>query len=175
MPASVDIKPQPAADTNKKYMMVDYDVVHLKAGDEITFTNSLNQPVSDVHIKFYKYDHAKNDANAIGDFCTIMDTANKQFKVPKGSNAGGSFTPGTAKCIVTNNVKIDAYKYSVDAQASAWIDMDPVIIVEGGGGIVPILPIIVAVVAGVVGTLATQKIVANFRKDRKDSGQQPAG
>ena len=163
MADTVRIEPKPAAPAGKQYMQVDHNIVNVDAGDVITFYNALEPALSDVTIKFYPYDEAKTDANAIAGFCTSMG-ASKEFGVDKGTISGGTFTPGEAECEVAATVSSSTYQYSIDPQAGAWVDMDPVIIIEGGGGIVPMLPGFFAALIGVAIGAAAMRYVTSRRE-----------
>ncbi|MDX1498711.1 MAG: hypothetical protein R3176_02365 [Woeseiaceae bacterium] len=166
MADTVKIGPKPTAPPGKQYMQVDHDLINVKAGDLIAFYNELKPTVSDVTIKFYSYNSPKSDANAIAGFCESMGS-DKEFTVSKGSNAGGTFTPGHKDCKVASGITSGYYKYSVHPQAAAWIEMDPVIIIEGGGGMTPLLPGFFAALFGAaLGGVLTMRYFAT-RRDKQ--------
>ena len=121
--------------TGSKSMFVDHGVVSgLTGGDEILFRNALESPTRDVDLSFFlggaDADQKKDITNALSGFCTEMGT-DKTFEVPNATMSGGTVTPGEATCTLASTYT-GTFQYTVTA-GNPYENLDPVIIVEGGG------------------------------------------
>lgn len=122
-----------AQNTGSKTIFVDHGVMTGATNQQIIFKNALQSPTRDVEIMFFAQDatadQKKDVANAIAGFCTELGSS-KTLTVDEGSNAGGSFTPGSATCTLAKGN--DVYQYTITA-GNPYEVLDPIIIVEGGG------------------------------------------
>lgn len=132
-----------------KYMVVNRGFFAVEQGDIILFKNSLQSPFSEVQVRFYPAG-VKDPSTLISGFCSSVP--GDYLPVPAASNAGGTITPGAATCTVAmGGTTARTYEYTVSATSGNYETLDPVIIVEGGGGVS---------LLGVLGTLGGLGLIA---------------